>query len=110
MRSIAISIATYKFLSTASCRSVRVIRSSSTRMRQDASGTSPARWDILDPDAHAPELSREPPEREVQAPLDICTKGDFQVCTLDANVDIHLSLDLLVSLPSCIGGKQYSDN
>jgi len=68
----------YRFLSTASCRSVRPIGSSSTRMRQHASGTSPA-WDVLDPDAHAPELTREPPEREVQAPLDVCTEGVFQV-------------------------------
>ena len=65
-------------------------------MRQHASGTSPA-WDVLDPDAHAPELTREPPEREVQAPLDVCTEGAFQVCTLDANIDIHLSRPVVLS-------------
>jgi hypothetical protein len=90
----------YRFLSTASCRSVRPFGSSSTRMRQDASGTSPAPGTSSIRTLTRPSLSREPPEREVQAPLDVCTEGAFQVRTLDPNIDIHLSLDPLVCLPS----------
>lgn len=67
-------------------------------------------WDIFDKDNDSSKLSRESAEREVEAPLDVRTQGSFQVSALDVNIDIHLSLGLLFSLPSCIGGRHSSGN
>ena len=67
-------------------------------------------WDVFDTDTDASKLSDEPAEREVEAPLDVRAQGSFQVSALDVNIDIHVSLDLLFSLPSCIEGRHSSDN
>jgi hypothetical protein len=86
----------YKFPSTVSYRSVRRVGSSSSRMRQEASGTSLALGTSLTR-TPTPERPREPPEREVQAPLDVRAEGSVEIRAFDANVDIHFPWPLLFS-------------
>ena len=61
--------------------------------------------DVFDTDSDAPDLSYEPAEREMKAPLDIRAKRSGQVSALDVNFGIHLCPTFCFPPPSWYKGK-----